>query len=497
MSGKNGLWNGVNASGARNPASATGRSFPYRWSIAGALTLVAVLGVAATVSLPASADTGTVTSGLDVVVTSPAPPNQAVYIADTVNNRIVEVNPSGAQSVVLSAALGEPLNAPGGVSADAAGDVFVADSHNNRVLEVTPSGTPTMLGSGLEDPYDVTTDSSGNVYIADTVGERIVEISTSGSQSTVLGSGLDAPHGVAVDPAGDIFIADKGDNRVVELTPSGTQTDIGTGLTLPWGVAIDPWGDVFIADKGNDRVVEVTPNGTQTTIGSGFKGTTAVAVDDRGDVFVADPAHSRIVEVSPSGQQESVGTGLYGPLGVGLGGVQPSAATWGQAVTLTAGAFPAGSAAPTGDVTFTLGTTVLGSAPLSLTASGTDVAALTTTDLPVGVDTVTATYGGDSQYAESMSTAVVDVSGTAPEISGTPPPATVSSEYHFSFTVSGEPTPKVIVSRGTLPAGLKLTNAGVLSGTPTATAGTYDFTVQARNGIAPAASEKVTLDVSS
>lgn len=62
--------------------------------------------------------------------------------------------------------------------------------------------------------------------------------------------------------------------------------------------------------------------------------------------------------------------------------------TYGSAVTLTAAVTPS---LATGSVTFTFGSTNLGAATIS---SGT--ASITTTSLPIGSDTITAAYGGDS-----------------------------------------------------------------------------------------------------
>lgn len=72
--------------------------------------------------------------------------------------------------------------------------------------------------------------------------------------------------------------------------------------------------------------------------------------------------------------------------------------TSGASVTLTATVAPS---AATGTVTFLSGTTTLGSGTL---ASG--VATLATTSLPVGTDSVTAVYGGDTNYTTSTSSAV-------------------------------------------------------------------------------------------
>ena len=65
--------------------------------------------------------------------------------------------------------------------------------------------------------------------------------------------------------------------------------------------------------------------------------------------------------------------------------------------TATASVVSAGSDTPTGTVTFSDGTVVLGTSPLS----GTDVATFTPTSLAVGTHTITASYGGDTNFPGS------------------------------------------------------------------------------------------------
>jgi hypothetical protein len=67
---------------------------------------------------------------------------------------------------------------------------------------------------------------------------------------------------------------------------------------------------------------------------------------------------------------------------------------------------------------------------------------------------------------------------------GAPTTGTVGAPYSSTFAASGYPSPTFTVSSGTLPAGLTLTSAGVLSGAPTST-GTSTFTVTASNGASP------------
>jgi CSLREA domain-containing protein len=65
----------------------------------------------------------------------------------------------------------------------------------------------------------------------------------------------------------------------------------------------------------------------------------------------------------------------------------------------------------------------------------------------------------------------------------------------FPITVTGEPTPR-IVSTGTLPPGLSLDADGLLSGTPAPDSfGFYPVTIQATNGLVPAATQTLTVVV--
>ncbi len=155
------------------------------------------------------------------------------------------------------------LSHPDGVAVDGAGDIFIADSGNNRVVEVPAGGgTQTTVNTGsytLNSPFGVAVDGAGDVFVADSGNNRVVEVPAGGgAQTTVSASGLYHPYGVAVDGAGDVFIADTENNRVVEVPAGGgAQTTVGSGMDVPEAVAVDGTGDVFVADSGNNRVVEV------------------------------------------------------------------------------------------------------------------------------------------------------------------------------------------------------------------------------------------------
>lgn len=86
----------------------------------------------------------------------------------------------------------------------------------------------------------------------------------------------------------------------------------------------------------------------------------------------------------------------------------PTTPTLGNAEVLTASVVPgSGAGMPTGSIAFSSGTTSLGAVTL---VSGS--ASLTTSLLPLGAQTITATYGGDSTYSGSSSIHSLDVTFT-------------------------------------------------------------------------------------
>jgi len=100
--------------------------------------------------------------------------------------------------------------------------------------------------------------------------------------------------------------------------------------------------------------------------------------------------------------------------------------------------------------------------------------------------TIAATNGVSPDASQAFT---LTVYGLAPAFTADSPPVTAvtGTSYSYTFTASGDPAPAFSVASGTLPPGLSLNSTtGVLSGTPT-TSGSFYFTVQAANGISPAA----------
>jgi uncharacterized repeat protein (TIGR03803 family) len=300
-----------------------------------------------------------------------------VYIADSWNNIIRRVD---AQGIITTPAGGGPdfpgdgeaatnvsLNNPEGVTVDAAGNLFIADTGNSRIRQVDAAGTINTVAGGylgvdvaatnasLDNPEGVALDAFGNLYISDSNNQLIRKVGSNGIITTVAGNGinsyggdfgaatnasLSAPDGVAVDAFGHLFIADAGNSVIRQVDNQGLITTVaGNGPDYPgdgeaatnaglWdscGVAVDSTGDLFIAEYFGNRIRKVGINGIiSTAAGNGNYGysgdggaatnasianPTVVTTDASSDLFIADTGNSLIRKVDTAGIISTVAGG--------------------------------------------------------------------------------------------------------------------------------------------------------------------------------------------
>ncbi|MFJ5215981.1 hypothetical protein ACIP98_14790 [Streptomyces sp. NPDC088354] len=249
-----------------------------------------------------------------------------LLIADTGDNVVREVTADDGEidrfagnntagSALGANARASQLNGPTAVAVDAADDVFIADTHNNRVLEVSPkrnivqvigTGEAGYAGDGraaadarLNQPTGLAVDVQGNLYIADSAnnvvrrvdaGTRVITTVAgdhaagqahdglggfSGDGGPATSARLNDPQGVAVDGAGDLFVADTFNHAIRRITPDGTITTVvnsaaapggessgaapsASKLNTPYAVTVDRSTDLlYVADTRNSAIAQV------------------------------------------------------------------------------------------------------------------------------------------------------------------------------------------------------------------------------------------------
>jgi hypothetical protein len=175
-----------------------------------------------------------------------------LYITDSTNNVIEKVNTQGILSIFAGTgtagtstpgglATASRLSAPYGVGVDAAGDVYIADTGNNQIDEVNTAGVLSLVaGTGLAGsptpgpavdskliyPSAVAVGPTGNVYIADEGNNEVEEVAAA---TTVPVFTADSPPTAVAGTAYTYHFAASGAPAPTFTVASGTQP---AGLTL-------------------------------------------------------------------------------------------------------------------------------------------------------------------------------------------------------------------------------------------------------------------------
>ncbi len=128
-------------------------------------------------------------------------------------------------------------------------------------------------------------------------------------------------------------------------------------------------------------------------------------------------------------------------------GVMPTSDTYGTSVTYTA-TISSGGGTPSGSVVVTTGAVSL----CTVTLSG-GTGSCTSSAAPAGSDTITASYGGDTNFAPSSNTGALDVSAatSGTVITTTPTTTPLGASVSYTATVTsagGTPTGSVVVTTG-------------------------------------------------
>ena len=371
----------------------------------------------------------------------------AIAIADTNNQRIRLVGTTGILSTVAGTGVsgfsgnnGLPTNAelssPAGVSFDPAGDLFIADSVNERVRVIvasTPATIQTLVGNGGEgsgatafdggpannaelfNPSALVVDAVGNVWIADTFYMTVRKVSSDAlNLSNTTTPGLPVLKVGSVSPPFPEVMYNEGNAALVLGAPVLSQA----ALDAPTTTCVN---SLTIAPSNTCRMgIEFAP----TVVGPSITGT------------IKWPSNAQLPANTPFVLPEDFLTGQV--LSVNPTTLQlvasPNPGTLGQPVTLTA-TIPSPPAGITGTVTFSYGATTLCSAK-TLGANG--VTTCATSTLPLGTDSLTASYSGDTNNAASTAPAYPEIIEQHPTLTlaASANPAIVSSTVIFTLTAN-------------------------------------------------------------
>lgn len=234
-------------------------------------------------------------------------PNGYLYVADTFNNKIRKISPSGEVTTFSGVGSGNidgdasvaRFSSPQGIVLDSNGNLFIADYGNHKIRKVESNGfVTTFAGTGssgstdgngiaasFNRPASITIDGNDNLYVVESFGQKIRKITPTADVTTIAGNGtignnngigssanFNYPSGIAIDNSNNLFITDTNNNVIRKIDTNGNvSTFAGTGsqgfnngaidaatFRFPKGITIDQNGNLYITDNYNHSIRKIT-----------------------------------------------------------------------------------------------------------------------------------------------------------------------------------------------------------------------------------------------
>jgi sugar lactone lactonase YvrE len=213
------------------------------------------------------------------------------------------------------------LERPFGMAADSEGNMWIADSTNNRLVELNKNGTYVRQVTGgpsgaFKELRGITIDPDGYLWVAEKGNRRVLKFGPTGqfvSQFTLTGTAT--PFDLGMGPDRVLWVTDPDTKKVYRYLQDGTLSKEisvaqpnGGGVALPFGIGVDQLNNAWIAIQGTNEVRELSSSGSQLfsfggegTVTGKFKSPFDVALAPSGHLFVSDSLNNRIQEFKSDG----------------------------------------------------------------------------------------------------------------------------------------------------------------------------------------------------
>ncbi len=217
------------------------------------------------------------TGALDIPHSAYPMSNGDILIADTGNNRVIEVNREseivwnsddlgrgGGRLGQGTLSDGTKLDYPNDAKPLPNGDLLISLRLQNRVVEITPTGHIVKKISGfLHRQHNPNPLSNGNTLIADSDANRVIEVGVLGKHIIWKFGAQSGPTALAWPrdaerlKNGDTLITDSNNDRLLEVTHSRRIVRQWTGIQHPYSTAVLPDGNILVGDGSQYGVVEL------------------------------------------------------------------------------------------------------------------------------------------------------------------------------------------------------------------------------------------------
>ncbi|MEU5923216.1 Ig-like domain-containing protein [Streptomyces antimycoticus] len=331
----------------------------------------------------------------------------------------------------------------GVAGSSASGSVTVGQGVSTTALTITPAspvcGQSVTLCAQVTVAAPSTCTPTGTVTFAIAGGPTLTGTLNASGQACVTTSAIPVgPHAVTATYAGDTGVAGSSASGSVTVGQAASTTALTVTPASPvCGQSVTLCAQVTTASPGT-----CTPTGTVTFAVAGGPTLTGT-LNASGQACVttsAIPAGPHAVTATYAGDTGVAGSSASGSVTVGqattttvlTSSTNPSAPGQNVTFTATVAAVPPATGTPTGTVTFVIS----GGPTLTGTLNAAGQATVSTNALTTGTHAVTATYGGDTCFAGSISptiTQVVSPPSTTTTVTATP--ATIRLRFNGTFVI--------------------------------------------------------------
>jgi hypothetical protein len=282
-----------------------------------------------TVTQPTTTQPSVPTTQTNVTVTHPAAAAGTVLIADTENQRVIEINKDtkeitwqyGCSKVYSSGrcdagSRADQLKQPASAFYDGA-NILIADKGNNRIIEVSKNkDTVWNYSIGLNQPTFAIKMKNGDFLITDSITNKVMEVNSEGAlvwqygcarltntQKCAPGTGtseLNVPNAAVELSNGNILISDKGNNRIIEVTKAKEIAfEYKSGLNFPAAAQAYDSGYAIVNTNAN-RLVFIDAQKAATNEFSFLSHPTYVSIE-KTNLLITDSFNNRILETDKEG----------------------------------------------------------------------------------------------------------------------------------------------------------------------------------------------------
>jgi streptogramin lyase len=351
-------------------------------------------------------------------------PDGKLWFTEFNGNAIGTLDPT--TGIVTEYQLPGTYRMPVGIAVGADGNLWFAEMDEGdtggKIGRITTAGTitefPTPTSWSL--PQDIALGADGNLWFTEVGIGAVGRISTSG-QITDFTTPSGPGYGIAAGPAGTVWFTENGPSKIgvfsvsdpAFVTPTASVTTVASSVgTAVFGQAVTftatvqrtgilfdtPTGTVTFTIDGVAQAPLALTNGTATiTTASLAVGAHTIVVTYNGDANFTSSTSASLTQTVAPAQTVTHVTSSLNPAAVG------------QTVTFTVSVstLAPGSGTPTGSVAFYDGATLLGNGTL---VNG--VATFTRIFVAAGNYTVSAVYGGSTNYSSSSASLAETVTPT-------------------------------------------------------------------------------------